>query len=176
MPEITSDAEQAKQLGGMIALMPRIEDARYFATGGEPAEDLHLTLFFFSSDVSELAPPVELITALDAELGMFPCIHARLFAHALFNPDGDEPCAVMLAGDSPLLEQLKHDIIDTSVSIFGPQDPDMLQQHSPWVPHVTIGYGMEMDELPSPGEIVFDRVVLTWAGETFTFPLIDTSE
>jgi hypothetical protein len=170
-----ADAEQAKSTGAMIALLPRGIDADALARpGGEPPEELHLTLFFFASDVTEVPFPTELLARLDEELGMFPVIYGKLFAQALFNFDGDEPCAVMLAGDSELLSQLKHEVIDPTVSVYGPQDPDLLQQHMPWIPHITLGYGMGFEQLPQRTEpITFDRVLFAWAGERFIFPLVE---
>lgn len=171
---ITADAEQAKRTGGALLLWPHEDDARALAVpGGEPWQDLHLTLYFFASDVTAEPLPVELISALDLELDAFPTINLNLFAQAVFNPTGDEPCAVMLGGDSPMLSTLRHEVLPPLVSMFGPQDPDLYNQHEPWIPHVTIGYGMPFDRLPEPRRMVFDRVTLEWAGHDTTFQLLD---
>jgi len=166
-----ADAEQSKKTGGMLALIPRIEDARYYAVeGGEPVEDLHVTLYFFGSDVTALSCR-ELLTGLDAELEMYPTITAKLFAHAMFNPTSEEPCAVYLVSDSTLLTPLK-EIVNHTVSVFGPRP--LPEQHEPWLPHLTAKYDGSIEELAPPGEITFDRIVLRWGSEEYVFPLIDS--
>lgn len=174
MTLVTADAEQAKKTGGAILLWPHQDDAKDLAVaGGEPWEDLHITLYFFASDVTAHPSPIDLVRELDSELEIFPAIRAKLFAPALFNPEGDEPCAVMLAGDAPLLATLKNEVLAPLVAVHGPQDPDLYQQHEPWIPHVTIGYGMDFTQLPATRHLTFDRVTLEWADETYDFPLLD---
>lgn len=171
-----ADAEEAKQSGGMIALFPRTDFAQMLAVpGGEPEDDMHLTLVFLGDDVTMLDP-----AHLGAIVGRIADsyveeITARVFGHALFNPDGAEgrdPCGVYLVGHSPELAQLHRDVreaVEGAVPIP--------EQHDPWVPHCTASYGSQMpDGMPLvgeyTGEVIFDRLGLSLAGETQFYPFV----
>lgn len=165
---IVSDVEQAKSTGGMIALYPSPESARKLAVpGGEPIDDLHITLVYFGEDVSELSS-IDAQVVLD-EIGVYwPALTVRAFAHATFNPDGEvgDPCGVYLIGDSPELADLHREIFSEAQDRY-----DLKQQHLPWIPHITAGYGLEAADLGYTGEVVLDRLVLKWMGQTYTYPL-----
>lgn len=163
----TADAEQAKQSGGMIALWPDDKTKRNLVVpGGEPADDLHLTLVYLGEDVSGLSS-LGAQAALD-DLAMWTeRVEARAFAHATFNPDGlYDPCAVYLIGNAPGLQDLQGEL---SVEIGARYN--IGEQHTPWIPHVTAGYGKTAADLTYTGEVVFDRIALSWMGEEFSYPL-----
>lgn len=165
----SADAEVAKQLGGMIALVPSAESvAKLLIDGGEPAEDLHLTLAYLGEDVSVFDSSLGAVDAARAVADSSPAIYAKAMGHATFNPSGDEPCAVYLIGDNPYLPELKSIVMDTLDSFY-----EMPYQHTPWIPHVTAGYDFEAADLEYTGPVVFDAVVATWSGEQHIFPLFD---
>lgn len=168
----TADAEQAKHLGGMVALFPRQDFAEALAVeGGEPAEDLHLTLAYLGEDVTDL-PKDQLIADIASVADVLATtLTARVFGHAIFNPDGgpngtSDPCAVYLIGDSNLITPLRAATQNKCVSLL--QIPD---QHEPFVPHITATYAVQ--RLTYTGDIVFDRLCVNWAGEQYAFPLVD---
>jgi hypothetical protein len=172
-----ADAEQEKSTGGMIALYPRADDAYKLAVpGGEPPEELHVTLAFLGDDVSGI-DPTDLLNQLPQVLDNVTVITARIMGHALFNPDGGddpedpkEPCAVYLVGDSEQLPELHSDIMDLIRGY-----PSVPEQHVPWIPHVTGGYSLPIDALSYTGPVLFDRVGLAFAGNTKFFPLMGST-
>lgn len=161
-----TDVTEAMATGGMIALLPRAGDAEALTvTGGEPADELHLTLVNFGTGVTgsdvELAGRLrELMTRWSAE------VKANMFGHATFSPGAAGECAVYLAGDSPELVDLRSAVIDVAAQVY-PVPP----QHDPWIPHVTAKYGVLDGALTFTGPVVFDRIRLRWSGHTTDFPL-----
>ena len=161
-----ADVSEAMATGGMIALLPRADDAEALTVvGGEPVDELHLTLVNFGTDVMgtdvELARRLgELVTRWSTE------IKADLFGHATFSPGAPGECAVYLAGDSPELADLRDAVIEVATQVY-PVPP----QHDPWIPHVTAKYGVLDAALAFTGPVVFDRMRLRWAGHTTDFPL-----
>ncbi len=163
----TADAEQAKSTGGMMALVPTPETAaRLVVEGGEPIDDLHLTLAFFGSDVRGYfsSTAAEMLMRDVAEA--FPPIQAKAMGHALFNPSGDEPCAVYLIGDNDYLPEMYRTIQDLLSTNY-----DMPRQHTPFIPHTTAGYGVPISKLEYDGAVTYDMLLLKWAGESYIAPL-----
>ena len=173
--QLHADAEQEKHTGGMVALFPRSDYAEMLAVpGGEPIEDLHVTLAFLGEDVTSTSPR-SLGAAIARVVDQYPGpIAAKIFGHAIFNPDGNEgfdPCAVYLVGHSPDLPQIHKDILEAADQTF-----PLPEQHEPWLPHITAGYGQvgnppEIGEYT--GEVIFDRVGLAFAGRTQFYPFGD---
>lgn len=166
MSMIHADAEQAKATGGMIALGidPSYLDSLTI-DGGEPADDLHLTMVYFGEDVTDLSSYAAQTICEDITAWSSP-LACKAFAHATFNPSTENACAVYLIGDGADLSLLHKDIFDGCNAMY-----DLRQQHLPWLPHVTAGYGFTAADLSYEGEIVFDRIVVEWAGESFDYPL-----
>lgn len=171
-----AEVEQAKQFGGMIALYPRDDDAQKLAIpGGEPPEEMHLTLAYLGEDVSAL-DPTALLHRLPEILARATVITARIMGHAMFNPDGGddpeepkEPCAVYLVGDSEQIPDLHSDVMDL-LDDYGIDYP-VPSQHKPFLPHITAGYSLPIEQLSYTGPILFDRLGLAFAGHTRFFPL-----
>lgn len=163
----TADAEQAKQTGGMVALLPRLADAQNMVVpGGEPLEDLHCTIVYLGEDVSG-QDPTELITQLDYVSANFAPIEANIFGIAQFNPSGPEPCMVYLVGDAPDITGLFRELKDFVANRY----PGSAEQHDPFTPHITAGYGLTPDQVTYTGPVLFDRLTLHWAGAEHDFPL-----
>lgn len=162
--------------GGMIALIPRASDQEQLAVrGGDKAAELHLTLVYLGDDVSGLTVSQRnhlssWTAAVAADLGV---VEGRAFAHALFNPDGyadRDPCAVYLIGDCSPLSALRMALQPTDRGI------DFPEQHEPFVPHITAGYGIPFARLSYTGPVVFDRLRLALGGEYVDYPLGEISE
>lgn len=167
-----ADAEQEKSTGGMVALFPRSDYAEMLAVpGGEPIEDLHVTLAFLGEDVTSTSPRA-LGAAIARVVDQYPGpIVAKIFGHAIFNPDGSEgrdPCAVYLVGHSPDLPQIHDDILAAADRTF-----PLPEQHEPWLPHLTCAYARN-GTVPEIGEytgdVIFDRIGLAFMGDTQFFP------
>lgn len=171
-----ADAEQAKSTGGMLALYPRPDDAYKLAVpGGEPVEDIHLTLAYLGEDIAGLDPSA-LGHAVASIVDNVTVITARIMGYALFNPDGGpdgdkDPCAVYLVGDSEQIPDLHNDIQHAVEENF----PDAPPQHKPFIPHVTAGYGLDITELSYTGPILFDRVGFDFADNVHFFPLMGST-
>lgn len=171
------DASQEKSTGGMIALRPdaaTIAKLRTDHANQEPDTDMHLTLAFLGSDVTDW-PESKKNMLLDkvrdyAEnfSGMGP-IKADAFAHATFNPNGTEydPCATYIISEG------KGDGINSRIlqahAAFAPHTP--LDAHAVFIPHVTAGYGMKAGDLKYTGPVTFDKLQMKFAGENHEFPL-----
>lgn len=164
---ITADAEEAKQTGGMVALYPRTHDAETLAVkGGESVDDLHMTVVYLGKDVSGQSPD-ELITELDDLSSQFSKIEADVFGIAQFNPDGEEPCMVYIVGGSPDISELFRKL----KTFVEDRYPGAKEQHDPYCPHVTAGYDLKPEQVTYTGPVTFDRLGLSWAGETHFFDL-----
>jgi len=155
--------------GGMIALVPRMPDVENLTVDhpeAESGDELHLTLTYLGDDVTEWDSgqrETVLAAARRAAATVGP-IEARVMGHAVFNPDGHDdrdPCSVYLVGDSteitPLREELSA-LADT-------------EQHEPYLPHITAGFGVPHDAVRHTGPIVFDRLRVVLAEETVNIPL-----
>lgn len=170
-----SDAEQAKSTGGMVALYPRTDYAQQLAIpGGEPPQDMHVTLAYLGEDVSD-QDPGGISQGLSQIADSFTVIDARVMGHATFNgdggPDGDmDPCAVYLISDAEQLSDLHKDVLDLCTQQF-----NLPQQHLPWIPHLTAGYGIDQDRLDFHGLVLFDRVGFKFAGRSHVFPLLGST-
>lgn len=162
-----ADAEQAKETGGMVALIPRTDIAQMMLVpGGEPLEDIHCTVIYLGEDVSG-QDPTELITQLDYVSDNYGPIEAKAYGIAQFNPQGDDPCVVYLIGDNPDLTPLFRELKDFVAQRY----PGAAEQHDPYIPHITAGYGLDPAAVTYQGPVVFDRLSLHWAGDVKDFPL-----
>lgn len=129
---------------GMIALIPK-EPQAWVIPGGEPPEELHVTIQYLS-DISSY-DDTEVKSFLDQLSGQYAPIAGRVMAHATFNADGGEdgtkdPCAVYLISDSDDMAQLASDVQTRF------PDPEA---HRPWLAHMTAGYGFTADQLSALG-------------------------
>lgn len=178
-----------RRTDGMVALIPA-EASSLAVDGGDPVEDLHLTLAYLGEDVMSWRPEEReavhemarrLTTPLADELGAEPVaariapLEARVFSHAVFNPDGGpdgdkEPAAVYLFGDGGDELRWAHDLTHSELrSALG--DSTLPEQHSPFHPHVTAGYGLDVNALNFTGPVRFDRLRVALGDEVTDYPL-----
>lgn len=169
--------------GGMIALMPTAEDAERLAIpGGEPPEELHLTLFFLGDDGSawteDQRNELEGILRPLAELYELGPVHAKAFGAAHWNGDGDHPSWVWNVGGAEPGENgglLKVRACVTEALESTHERPELPAQHSPWSAHVCAAYTGDPAFLPELearlGSVTFDRIRLSFGDEDRDIPL-----
>jgi hypothetical protein len=161
--------------GGMIALVPA-EPSALAVEGGDPEEELHLTLAYLGDDVSDMTEAQrEAVHNLGRSLAETrEAIEARVFAHAHFNPDGGpdgdrDPCAVYLIGDGASLADDRETLLAQLRENLG--WASMPEQHAPFVPHVTAGFGVDVGALSFTGPVKFDRVRVALGGDVTDYPM-----
>lgn len=171
---MTTMAEE--HTGGMVALVPRAADAEQLrVSGGEKLDELHLTLVYLGDDVTEWSADQRnnlTARALDTALSAGAPVTARIVGPGVFNPDGHEgrsPCAVYLVGDSKMITPMRDRLIP--LAEYRGQE-----QHEPFLPHVTAGYGVPFGRLKYTGPVVFDRLRVAFAGDIYDFPLGEVDE
>lgn len=158
--------------GGMVALIPRDADAQALTvSGGEPVEELHLTLTYLGDDVTTwgAAEMAQVVSTAGSAAMQLAQVSARVMGHGLFNPDRHmdrEPCAVYLVGDSAVLSPLR-----ATLAAFA-----AVEQHEPYIPHITAGFGLSVTKLSYAGPVVFDRLRVALAEQVIDFPLGDPEE
>lgn len=169
------EAPAPANTGGMIALVPKNPD-QYVVSGGDPAEELHLTLAYLGSDVTGWSD--ERVNAIREAVSNMAAavkpVDARVMGHALWNPDGGpdgdmEPCAVYQIQGNDTIANLNDWALGSSAQIIG--DADMPEQHKPFLPHVTAGYGIQPAALSHAGPIQFDTMRLALGDQVHDFPM-----
>lgn len=172
----TAAADGVQHTGAMIALIPTEEDAERLALdGGEPADELHLTLFYLGEGADwnedQRQDLIANMRTIAARHGQFT---AQAFGVNYWNPGSDTPAWVWAIGDdrdapddAPTLHEFHNGAVDALEDMHG--QPELPIQHSPWVPHMCGAYTSEtwpLDEMADRvGPITFDRVRLAFAGE-----------
>lgn len=158
--------------GAMIALVPTDADAARLAVpGGEPTDQLHVTLRYLGEadafDDDARADLVDLTREYVAGLGP---IEANLFGLAMFNPDGDEPCVVGLIGGDAVWSAYQR--CGGAVEDHGAVLPPPLL---PYTAHLTLEYTDDpsrvADLIDLVGPVRFDRVRLAFGGQNTDIPL-----
>lgn len=178
-------AAAGEHTGAMIALVPTTEDAARLAIkGGEPAEELHLTLYFLGEGAhwSE-EQRNELIDNVRARAAYLAPVTSRSFGANHWNAGSDCPSWVWAVGDdrdrdedAPTLSSAHREATYALEDRHGPDTP---VQHAPWVPHVCAAYSDDpalLTELEERlGLITFDRLRVAFADEYVDVPLGLTS-
>lgn len=174
MPMVAAvDSDGEEHTGAMIALVPSDADIeRLVVEDGEPADQLHLTLMFLgeAADISENARQ-QIIDAI-SRYAEAP-VTAEGFSVNVFNPKASNSCIVLGVGnDAGDLEALHSNIASSIGGLAGLKIPD---QHTPWVPHITLAYTDEFDGVEEmatrTGPITFDKIRVAFGGENHDIPL-----
>lgn len=164
--------------GAMLALVPSDADlSRLAMDGGEPIDQLHLTLCYLGDaiDYDEVLRS-RISMALAQELAGSTPIAANGFGAALWNPDGPDPAWVLNVGEvanEKANEQtgawdleIIHDLVKEMFESMSVQTPD---QHEPWAPHVCLIYssdtGLITEMIKRVGPVTFDKLRIAFAGE-----------
>lgn len=193
MATLTAAADGSHMQGAMIALMPTPGDAERLALNhpdAEPADQLHLTLYFLGDDGAAFGEVerTALIGALTeaAEDYVHGPVTARIFGANHWNAGSDSPSWVWAVGDERGEEGVRgaarlteaHEAATFAVSYAlrgGDVDQDLPDQHSPWVPHICAAYSddpallAQMEERLGP--VTFDRMRITFGGDATDIPL-----
>jgi SPP1 gp7 family putative phage head morphogenesis protein len=181
MPDLGLTAAAEQHTGAMIALIPTEEDLdRLAVEGGEPRDELHLTLFFLG-----LAADLEPATRAELERGLrdiatregMTPVTGRAFGVNYWNPSSDDPALVLAVGDTDgelTLESLREAVREV-LAWAGDLEDRIPAQHTPWVPHVTLMYGNDTNRITEfaerLGDITFDRIRLAFGGEVTDVPI-----
>ncbi|MDK1473604.1 hypothetical protein QNO07_09250 [Streptomyces sp. 549] len=153
--------------------MPTAEDAARLAIeGGEPADQLHLTLRYLGkgADFDDTARSAIVDSVRMLAEGM-PPITSKIFGAAHWNGNSDEPSWVWSVGDDPehgrSLEAAQG--MAEEALLMAPADVELPAPHTPWVAHVRAAYSDELDLIIALeerlGPITFDRVRVAFAGD-----------
>lgn len=177
--ESNEDVETEVHTSGVIALVPSNNDLdRLTIEGGEPRDELHLTLYFLGDAVNyDDATRDAMVSAIEANVSTMESIIGRAFGINFWNPTGDEPAWVLAVSDAD--GDSLPSVRDAMINTLQDKDIDLESiapsQHSPWVPHVTIAYGTDPTIMPELeqrlGEITFDRVRLAFGDDVRDIPL-----
>ncbi|QRY62747.1 hypothetical protein JVX90_00270 [Gordonia sp. PDNC005] len=139
---------------GMVALVPTRDDAmRLSVPGGEPVEELHLTVAYFAD--AEQMPPAEVVFEQFRSAGVSPT--AEVSGHAVFR-GGDSPCAVYL---------VQGDGLTAFHEATAPADGD----YDAYIPHITAAYSEQ--PLTEIGPTTFDRLRIAVRGEHTDYPIAE---
>lgn len=170
-PEVA--AAGSGHTGAMIALVPSAEHVdRLAVDGGEPAEELHLTVMYLgeAADIPE-GVRAALHDVAAAYAASTAVIEGDGFAVNAFNPHTEdrETALVMGVGGQPLADM--HAGVSGRVGKLMTA-PD---NHAPWVPHITFKYSDDLGEIPGLvdklGPVTFDRLRVAMGDEVTDYPL-----
>jgi 2'-5' RNA ligase len=154
--------------GVMVALMVPPTDAQTLAVdGGEPPDELHVTLAFLGQAVDMTSEQQQMLNNVVATWcsGQSP-FDTTVGATSNDFGSPDEPCTVALI-DAPTLPGPRQELIDAMHNV-GIQEAT---NHG-WIPHLTLAYGEELDVTAPKGyEIHFSNVVLAVGADRSVIPL-----
>ncbi|MFJ4469575.1 phage minor head protein [Streptomyces sp. NPDC089424] len=179
----SATAAATEHTGAMIALVPSQEDVERLALeDGEPAEELHCTLWFLgkAADWGE-DQRRELIDGVRARAAnLAGPVHAAAFGVNHWNPASPDPAWVWAIGDNPDADEdapTLHEARAVAQDALedGHNNPDLPRQHTPWVAHTTGAYTTDTWPLEAMadrlGPLTFDRIRVAFGGEATDFPL-----
>ncbi|UVT31818.1 RNA ligase [Gordonia phage Kewpiedoll] len=171
-PEVVAEpvpdvAEAEPRTDGMIALMPAESDLGVMLFEGIGETDPHLTVIYLpdGGTLDEVGRNSILSTVTRLAETRQPII-GELFARAEFNASDDtkDQCAVWLVNGVDVGR-----LHDDLRAALGDRVPP--SEYGAFVPHITAGYNMAADRLPVGGSVQFDRVRVSFAGESVDIPL-----
>jgi hypothetical protein len=177
-------AAATEHTGAMIALVPSQADVERLALeGGEPAEELHCTLWFLgtAADWGE-DQRRELIDGVRARAAnLAGPVQAVAFGVNHWNPASEDPAWVWAISDEPEAGGEGAPTLHAARAVAqealedGHNNPDLPRQHTPWVAHTTGVYTTDTWPLEAMadrlGPLTFDRIRVAFAGEATDIPL-----
>lgn len=154
--------------GAMIALVPSPESHAMLAqSGGEPPSDLHVTMMYLGEAEAWTADMRDEIRAIGRTLAARQTAPTgTVWAVGHFNPGSEWECSTFLVSGTEL-ENLTRLVRSLLRNRFD-SDGNIPTQHAPWIPHITLGYGMTPDQvdLTAIGEqIEFTAVRIAFGGQ-----------
>ena len=178
-------ATSSKHTGAMIALVPSDDDLvrlKIDEDGAEPANELHLTLYYLgdAANIDEPTRQAIRVAVTDiVERRDEVAFRGRAFGAAHWNPESDDPAWVLNVGDVPVDERdgeaigYARTLVDEALADAGINFV-LPEQHTPWQPHICLAYSADDWRLELEkrlGDVTFDRVRLAFAGEVTDVPL-----
>lgn len=150
----------------MLALIPADPDA-LTVEGGDAAGEMHVTLAFLgdAAGLSEEAVQVARDAAAAAAEAHGP-LEARVAGIGTLGSE-DPPATVLLLNGADM-DQAR-EAVWAQLADFGWEA--FAEQHQPWLPHLTVGYGVAPDTVTAPEVIRLDRVRLAMGDQVTDFPL-----
>lgn len=179
-------ADTSHTRGGMIALMPTAADAKRLAfKGGEPAEELHCTLFFLGDEGGAWTGDQrnELEATVRALVGLYELepVQAKIFGVAHWNGGSEKPSWVWSVGDAeagegvPAAGLTRARALATEALESTHERPEIPPQHSPWVAHICAAYDGDLTLVRALekrlGSVTFDRIRLSFGDDDRDIPL-----
>lgn len=149
-----------------IMLYPAAEDAARLAQdGGDPPEQLHVTLGMLAQPADSYDPGQrqQLVEALTGTWGAEFTAEPFAVAHFNQNDPEREPCVTVLVQSAELAEA--QDVVKEAVGQAG---LDLDDTFPIWFPHVTLGYGLDPATVTpeaTSAPVRFDRLVIGWGEE-----------
>lgn len=177
---VTAAAKMNNMNGGMIALIPSIADLDRLAIDGmEPADILHLTLWFLADNAGAMdKATVDEITALAAEVASTSSpIETVAFGVGLWNWTGDSPAIVLNVADGDKqLTEMRTAIGDRADNVLLNMWQAIVDaQHFPWIPHICLAYSNDPNvvgqALNALGPITFDVLRVAIGTESYDYSL-----
>jgi 2'-5' RNA ligase len=165
---VTFVFKAANHTGVMVALFPSPDVAQQLAQpGGEPVEDLHVTLAFLG-DAMQLANPEALKQEVAAFAARTPPIAGTVSGVGHFTA-GPEP-VTYASVDLPTLPAIRESLVENLS--WDENLPDPSREHG-FTPHLTLAYDDRQVELPNL-PLTFDTITLCIGDERIDFPLYGT--
>ena len=178
---VTAAAPEGGHTGAMVALRMTEQDAaRLCATGGLPMDELHTT-FCYLGESDQIDQPTRdrIISDMREFAASQPGpIPADGFALNAFNPGNmnDRDTAIVLGvGGQELADA--HAMASEVWGGWSGEDGTWTvpEQHSPWVPHVTLQYTDDLNAVKRladrVGPLSFDRVRVAFGNDVVDIPL-----
>nr|WP_221374390.1 phage protease [Actinoplanes polyasparticus] len=180
-------AAEAEHTGAMIALIPTAEDAARLAVdGGEPAEELHVTLAYLGEAAALGARgQQDVIDGVSTAANGLPQFEAEAFALNCFNPPGaqrddgkDRDTCIVLGLSGDVIDAV-HSLVEEALR-EALWSIDVPPPHRPWHAHMTLEYTDDLSKLATftdrIGPIRFDRIRVAMGGQITDIPLIPPEE
>jgi 2'-5' RNA ligase len=158
--------------GIMVAFYPPPEWVnKLMVEGGQPPEDLHMTLAYLGSMADNIALPDavsvgELVAVVvDWAMDQAETMTGSIAGPALFT-EGEQPVSVALV-DVPALPEARQQLVE-----FIESAGFAVRKDHGYTPHITLAYDGEIRDVPT-GPISFDRVCVVWGTAKYEVQLGD---